>query len=300
VGGTLQELTDHFSFSNAINDRGDAAGWVFPDDTGLATAFRYSDGAGFVTLGTLGGATSYGYAINGNGVIVGTADTPSGLLHAFRARPGAPMEDLGTLPGPPVSGSSATAINDAGDIVGITDAGGSLTAFRYTDAEGMVDLAPRIPIAARLRGMPYSGFAINAAGQIGFHYVDANGNLRAMLLTPVKATPPPVIVHAAAEPGALWPADGRMVSVHANVAATDEYDVAPVCRITRVTNSQHPSGPDPDVKVTGLLSVSLRASRAGRGNSRTYTIDVACTNYFGNVTTTHLFVPVLKTRNGSE
>ena len=84
-----------------------------------------------------------------------------------------------------------------------------------------------------------------------------------------------------------------MVPVWANAAATDEYDMQPVCRITSVTDSEGPSvGPDPEVQLTGLLSVNLRATRRGDDAERTYTVNVACANYFGDVTTAQLVVRV--------
>jgi probable HAF family extracellular repeat protein len=296
VGGAIQEIAQSISFGTAINEHGDCTGWTFlaltPD--GQPTAFRYSDATGWVDLGTLGGASSYGYAINNGGVIVGTAARASEPPHAFRARLGGPLEDLGVLPGPPLSGSSALAINDAGDIVGFSDATASYTAFRYTDAEGMIDLALRIPIAARLKGQLYSGFAINAANQIAALYNGPAGDLRTEVFTPVEVTPPPGIVYLEVEPSAtLWPPNGRMVPIWVNAAATDEYDVAPVCRIASVTNSEGPRvGPDPDVQITGLLSVNLRAKRRGDDHDRKYTLNVACANYFGNVTTAQVVVRV--------
>jgi hypothetical protein len=140
----------------------------------------------------------------------------------------------------------------------------------------------------------YSAFAINAAKQIAALYVGPTGDFRTMLLTPQQATPPPVILHLAAEPTAvLWPPDRRMVPISVDAVATDDYDVTPICRIASVRNSEGPRfGPDPDVEVTGLLSVNLRATRLRNGHGRRYTLNVACANYFGNVTTAQLVVRV--------
>jgi probable HAF family extracellular repeat protein len=61
-------------------------------------------------LGTLGGPSSFAFAINEAGQVVGRSATSAYLTHAFLYAAGQ-MEDLGTLGG---SFSSASAINNAG------------------------------------------------------------------------------------------------------------------------------------------------------------------------------------------
>src|ERR1700722_16389230 len=60
-----------------------------------AQAPRYS----VTDLGTLGGGSSTGYAINASGQVTGVAVTANGALHAFLYTPGSGMTDLGTLGG---------------------------------------------------------------------------------------------------------------------------------------------------------------------------------------------------------
>jgi len=66
------------------------------------------------SLGTLGGATSTGRAVNDPGQIVGASTLRGGASHAYLSEDGA-MIDLGTLGG---QTSEALAINDSGLVVG--------------------------------------------------------------------------------------------------------------------------------------------------------------------------------------
>src|SRR5205807_9201922 len=98
--------------------------------TSPAHAFHYSGGT-MKDLGTLGGPSATGAAINNAGVVVGYADldqTSGGqaVHHAF-AYTGGAMKDLGTLGG---TNSEGHAINNLGQIVGTADrSDGAFRAF---------------------------------------------------------------------------------------------------------------------------------------------------------------------------
>jgi probable HAF family extracellular repeat protein len=295
--GALQKVAEYWSMAHALNNAGDVAGWVahYVGNDLVQKAFRYSDAVGFEDLGTLGGTNSLPAAINSNGVVVGWSQTTPGsqLAQAFRARPGLPMENLGALPGAPVGGSSAFGINDDGDIVGFSDASWYQSAFRYTDAEGMIDLKPRIPIAAREAGILYAAFATNNAKQIGALYTGSG--LKTWFLTPIYEPPVPVFLSLIVDPsdGVLSPPDGRMVPVRIFPVVQDGYDPAPSCRVEHVTNSEGPaSGSDPDVEFIAPLTVNLRAKRLGTGPGRTYTLDVVCSTYLGGRSATQVVIRV--------
>ena len=81
-------------------------------------------------LGTLGGVSSRGRAINNAGQVSGYSDTSLALNHAFLFSNGQIM-DLGTLGG---SFSSGAGLNNAGEVVGSSStAGGATHAFLYSN-----------------------------------------------------------------------------------------------------------------------------------------------------------------------
>ena len=292
--GAFDNLGDGQSsmVSWGINASGQLAGYGsrFIGGAYLSTAFRYSDAAGFVDLGSLGSTRSMGLGINAAGVVVGSSDRDSTHSHAFRAIPGGLMEDLGTLGGP-TSGSNA--INDGGTIVGwATLANMQSHAFVYSDADGMVDLNDRV-----LPGTPRLDIAygINRTGQIVVTY-SLPGQVRTYRLTPTTAdVTPPTIDSVVATPASLWPPDGSMRPTTVTVSAHDDRDPSPRCSIVNVAVSedQQPLPSGADVTLTGDLSLLLRATRSGTSSGRTYTIAIACTDASKNRATasTTVIVP---------
>jgi probable HAF family extracellular repeat protein len=105
-----------------------------------------------VGLGTLGGAYSYGMAINNAGAIAGSAQTSQGFMKAVIWN-GGKVTDLGTLGG---SQSYAYGVNGAGTVVGSSWTAGNLAMHGFIDAGGvMIDLNQLLPVN--------SGWTIDAA-----------------------------------------------------------------------------------------------------------------------------------------
>lgn len=161
--------------ARAINDRGQVAG-------GSSRAFRYTPGAGQITIGALqSGGTSSGEDINVHGQVAGIASFFTGSVYttrAFRWTEGVGILNLGTLGG---DGSEAYGINARGQVTGESSLPGNGTshAFLHTDGIGMIDLGT-------LPGHVHSiGYDVNDAGQVVGQAATAfHGSMRAFRLDP--------------------------------------------------------------------------------------------------------------------
>jgi len=99
----------------------------------------------------------------------------------------------------------------------------------------------------------------------------------------------------------LWPPNHKMVPVSLRVELVDLLDRAPTARIVGVSSNEPVDGDDdgrtaPDWRITGPLSVALRAERSGSGTGRVYTIAVEATDAAGNVTVQTVPIAVPLTR----
>jgi len=122
------------SRADCINNKGQIVGQI-GFASGIAHAFFYNGSGPMTDLGSLGGPSSEALSINDTGVIVGSSYTTSASIsrHAFVYR-NSVMTDLNTLIDQ-TSGwllQSATAINEAGQIVGDGVIGGQAHAFLLT------------------------------------------------------------------------------------------------------------------------------------------------------------------------
>jgi hypothetical protein len=101
------------------------------------------------------------------------------------------------------------------------------------------------------------------------------------LLAAVLDTTPPVIHSAAASPSVLSPANKQLVPVTVAVSATDACAGSVRCRIVSVTSNEATDASD--WKITGDLTLNLRATRSNKGTGRIYTITIECVDASGNV-----------------
>jgi probable HAF family extracellular repeat protein len=219
--GRMRDLSrrpGEFTAANSINDRGQITGWALNERTESIHATLWQDNQP-KDLGALpGDSDSIAAAINGNGDIVGysTGDyenwrpflyqngriaplaipgkygyalgiNDSGqavgaivkgeYYRAFLTQNGRSAE-LGSLGG---QGSLATGINNAGQVVGMSEtANGELRAFLWQSGK-MVDLNSRISSGSNW--VLLAAYSIGKRGQIvGLGIL--NGEMRAFLLTP--------------------------------------------------------------------------------------------------------------------
>ena len=127
--------TNGYSVAKAINFNADVTGAAGSNNSDSSEVFRYSSGT-MTTLGTLGGTSGIGNAINLSGQIAGYSQNSVGTYRAFISS-GNTLIDLGDL-----GGGSAVAygINDAGQVVGsAVTSDGSNHPFLYANGR-MFDL----------------------------------------------------------------------------------------------------------------------------------------------------------------
>jgi probable HAF family extracellular repeat protein len=161
----------------SVNDNGQVTGGLANGD-----AYLYTPGIGVTDLGTVGGKSAYGVAINSNGDIVGNVQNLSNNQVAFLYNGG--VTDLGTLGG---GQSYAEGINESDEVVGQawTTGDASADAFLYTNGT-MYDLN------SLTGGLPNGTTLQNAYGINNTGWIIANGNDDATyLLEPDIAVPEP-------------------------------------------------------------------------------------------------------------
>lgn len=84
------------ALAESINDYGHATGYSYISGNAATHAF-YWNGSGMEDIGTLGGADSYGYAVNNNNIVVGWSYTSGNTArHAFYWD-GTSMHDIGVI-----------------------------------------------------------------------------------------------------------------------------------------------------------------------------------------------------------
>jgi len=108
------------AIATLVNDLGQVAGASGACDSCNQDSFFWEKGH-MTPIPDFGGPLSFPDSLNNSGQVVGQSDLPGGgTAHAFLWEKGI-LTDLGTLPGG--DGSSARWINEAGDIVGLSQAG---------------------------------------------------------------------------------------------------------------------------------------------------------------------------------
>jgi probable HAF family extracellular repeat protein len=164
-----------------INQSGTIVGRADIAD-GVEHAFLWTTSAGMQDINR-GPAASVAHGVNGYDEVVGELSFEGQPSSAFRWTPSPDIQVLEGLPGS--LGSSATAINDHGVVVGRSDIGDTSHAV-YWPAYNQ----PAVSLTAQLLANPgwdlASAESINNRGQIAGNGTNPAGQLRGFLLTPVK------------------------------------------------------------------------------------------------------------------
>lgn len=110
----------------------------------------------------------------------------------------------------------------------------------------------------------------------------SNGGTSESSVTIKRDTTGPAIAAISADPSILWPPNNKMRAVTVAVDASDAGAGLAACTITGVTDTEGLSQHEPDVQITGGLTLNLRAERRGNGSGRSYGVQVSCTDAAGN------------------
>jgi len=165
--------------SAAINDAGTVIGSATDFDTGESLAFAWTPRRGGRSLDTsLGGVDSFATAINRSGQVAGGSATASGEIHAFLRDVDGAVLDLGAFPDG-IGFSSATAMNDRGQVIGTRSDGDRDDVFVWDARHGMQSLSPQFGPA-----FSASPSGINNRGEVvGAVFVATDGSQHAFRWT---------------------------------------------------------------------------------------------------------------------
>jgi probable HAF family extracellular repeat protein len=124
-------------------------------------AFRWTQSAGMVDLGTLGGTSSHARGVSADGsVIVGEARTAAGFIRGFRWTQAGGMVEIGTLG----AGTTPFGVSADGSVVvggsAVIGPGGGTRAFLWTQAGGIINLGTLSPGWSFARGVSADGLVV--------------------------------------------------------------------------------------------------------------------------------------------
>lgn len=226
---------------------------------------------GWTQFGTFGctwdGTLLFGYGIrNGNreGFV---AEFPVGYLANYR-----------TDVTPPVLTLPADITTEA------TSASGAVVHFTATAVDDVDGQVPVVYSQDPGTVFPLGTTTITVSATDGSNNV-ATGSFNVT----VRDTTAPTINGLAASPNVLWPANNKMVAVSLSGTAIDLVDPAPTRRIVAVVCNEPAAN---DWIITGDMTLQLRATRAGAGSGRVYSITVEASDAAGNTSTATISVSV--------
>jgi len=284
-----------------------AAGFAVTTDSGLdfALARYHSNGSLDVTFGTGGKVLTdftreddiaFALARQADGKLVAAGITGgTGRSDFALVRYLAPIEqnqppvaNAGSYPAKECTGRTGTLVSLDGSAS--NDPDGDPITYSWDGPFGAASgVNPAVPLP-----LGTSSIALTVADAAG-------SSASALTQVTIVDTTPPTIGTLVASPSRLLSHDHKMVPVTAIVSAADVCSAATTCRIVSVSSNEPVDGHDggdkaPDWKITGNLTVDLRAEREGNGTGRIYTIVVECTDASGNKSSKAVTVAVPRDR----
>jgi predicted extracellular nuclease len=153
------------------------------------------------------------------------------------------------------------------------------------------------PVAVVHSPLPGSTFPLGAT-TVTATATDTAGNTASGTFTiTVVDTTAPVVASLVASSTQLWPANHKMVAVTLTATATDAASSPVTFKIISAVSNEPDNGLGDgdtagDIVITGPMTLSLRAERAGNGPGRIYTLTVLATDSAGNTGTQTVTVSV--------
>jgi probable HAF family extracellular repeat protein len=207
----------------AINDVGQIAGNYDGSNT---QAFFWTAAAGLQDLGTLGGCCSQAFSINNSGQVVGWSFTLAGDQHPFLWTQAGGMTDLGFV-------GQASAINNAGQVVGFYSEGSTARAFLWTATSGLQDLGTDNGYSSFAFDLNDNGWVIGIADYF-FLWSEATGLQNLTELTSKQVA-------------GLWDAGTSTINIAGQIASTAELlpGTQAAILLTPIINVSAVSSPNP-------------------------------------------------------
>jgi hypothetical protein len=147
-------------------------------------------------------------------------------------------------------------------------------------------------------------FTVKGDGVHGLEFKseDAAGNREAAKSVMIKVDGTPPTMNVLVDKTTLWPANHKMVPVHANIQVQDNLPGQSTVVLASITSSEPASGPAADVQEAQYGSSDsdflLRAERSGAGSGRVYKITYTAADEAGNKTSAVVSVVVPHDQSG--
>ena len=222
---------------------------------------------------------------------------------------GRPDFVTGSVPGPPASATFSVLLQTGTSIAPVASAGPDQTVECISHAGTPITLdgskssdpdGDPLTFVWRdaLNNVVGTAAVVNLTLPLGTHIftlkVTDPGGLSSTATTSVtvRDTTSPTL-RVSLSPSLLWPPNDKLVKIMANIQVSDSCDPNPTVELLSITSSEALQPGDVQAAIgTDASSFQLRATRAGSGAERIYTVTYQATDHSGNSTTASATVTV--------